>query len=198
MRSSFDRQLRPCFDSRLSGPPLLAAKADPSPVERAELDAGSAPARLLQTTTSRDSLKVLLAREGSAESLRLYARLTRAALDTKCLLRATFVAGCLFVLSFGVLASCALLLPDFFFNSPYFAIKVLTLVCVASFISEVEFLGCRLWHNIALTRLRRECHQLLLPSVESQPRALQDLVLPPGGKPLICSPSTSEKSQKKE
>lgn len=171
MRSSFDRQLRSCFDPDLFCVPPLAPNADSSFPGPPALCTGPTPVRMLEALAPGDSLKELLARDGSAESLRLHVRLTRAELDNRCLLRATFVAGGLFVLSFAVLGYCALLRPDFFSNSPHFAIKMLTLLCLASFISEVEFLGCRLWHHIALTRLRRECHLLLLPLVESQPSA---------------------------
>jgi len=143
-----------------------------------------------------DSLKVLLAREGGAQSLRLHAWLTKAELETSYLFRAAFVAGGLFVLSFAILGYCAVFLPDFFFNSPHLVVKSLTLLCLASFISELEFLGYRLWYRMALTRLRRECHQLLLPLVEYQPEVLR--IQPPVGKPVMSSSSAPEKPGKKE
>ena len=167
MKSSFDRQLRPCFDPKLICAPPSEPNADLTFPSQPAVCTG--PVRILKTRRSGESLKVLLAREGGAESLRLHVRLKRAELDTKCLLRATFVAGSLFILSSVSLGYCALLMPDLLFNTPHFAIKILALLCLASFISEVEFLGCRIWHHIALTRLRRECHQLLRALVESQP-----------------------------
>ena len=186
MRSSFDRQLRSCFDPdtfRGPPPPPNADSTFPGGIASGIASGtGSTPVRTLQTMAPGDGLKVLLAQEGSAESVSLLARLTKADLETRCLRRAGLLAGGLFMVSFGLLGFCGLFRPDFFFNGPHFVITTLTFLCLTSLLCEVEFFGCRLWHHLALRRLRRECHQLLLPFLESQSKAIQDARQSPVGK----------------
>ena len=142
--------------------------------------------------TQQAFLKVLLAQEGSPESLRLHDRLTRADRATKCIQRAMFLAGALFILSLAALSYCAFLPHDLFSDRTHFAIKSLTFVGLTSLISEVEFLGYRLWHRISVNRLQEECHRLLLPLVGSQLMEPQDIgqALPPFDNLLLFPPST--------
>ena len=184
MRSSFDRQLRPCSDICRFWTPPPAAEADSSPLTAAAHRADSASGPILERITLGESLKVLLAHEGGPERRRLHDSLTSAECGTRCIRRAVFLAGCLFVLSLEALAYCAALLPELVSDRVHFLTKGLSLVCLASFISEVEFLGYWLWHRISVNRLHQECRRRLLPLVGSQPIAPRDgvPVLPSFGK----------------
>jgi hypothetical protein len=144
------------------------AKDGSSPPMRAALSAGSPPVRPIKAIPTGDSLKALLGHEGSAENRHLLDNLTSAERGARSILHAMFMAGCLFVLSLSALVYCAVLLPDLVFDRVHFLTKSLSLVCVASFISGLEFVGYGFWHRLSLNRLHRECHRLLPPLVESQ------------------------------
>jgi hypothetical protein len=118
----------------------------------------------LERMTKGTSLQVRLAHEGSALSLQLLNRLTKADRDTRSILRAVFLAAVFFLLSVAALAYCALLQPEIFYDSAHFFIKILSFVCLTSLIAEVEFLGCRLSHRIVVNRLHQECRRLLSDS----------------------------------
>jgi hypothetical protein len=196
MDNSFARQLRPCADiSRFRELPPWA-KAESAPLTTPALRADLTPVCNLERNTTGDSLKWLLAYESSAESRRLHNSLTDAERGARCILRAMSLASYLFILSLAALAYCAALLPDFLSNRAHFIINSLSFVCLASFISAIEFLGCRLRHRISVNRLHHERHRLLLPLYESHLIPPQDTApaMPPIGKLQRCPWSAKEVS----
>ena len=115
----------------------------------------------LERMTKGTSLKVRLAHEGSAVSLQLHDRLMKVERDTRYILRAVFLAAVFFLLSVAGLAYCVLLRPEIFYDSAHFLVKILSFMCLASLITEVEFLGLQLSHQRLVHRLHQEGRRLL-------------------------------------
>jgi hypothetical protein len=85
-------------------------------------------------------LKRFLAEEGSAESLQLLERLTKAGGQTKRIHRALFWFGSLFLITLAGAGYCAVLLPDVLFRPPHFVIKSLLVFCTVSLLCATEAL----------------------------------------------------------
>lgn len=171
MTSTFDRQMAPCARNGLSvRPPAVATGASSPPIPHA-IGVKAALDRKLEHETQAAFLKALIALEDGEESRQLRASLTKADRERKCVCHAMLLMVALFILSLAGLSYCALLLPQGVFNPTRFVTMSLSVLGLASLISQLEFFGYLLWHRIAVNRLHKECRRRVLFLVESQLRA---------------------------
>ena len=168
MTSTFDRQMAPCARNGLSvRPPPVATGASSPPIPRAT-DVKAALDRKLEHETEVAFLKALIALEDGEESRQLRASLTKADRERKRICHAMLLMVALFILSLAGLGYCALLLPQGVFNPTRFVTTSLSVLGLASLISQLEFFGYLLWHRIAMNRLHKECRRRVLLLVESR------------------------------
>jgi hypothetical protein len=171
MRSDFENQLEPCARIGLHTPPAPVAEGNTSPPIPRPIYDKSAPARALEHKTQATFLKELIAIDDSEASLQLQDRLAKADRESRCIVRALFLMVTLFILSLAGLSYCALLLPQIFSNSTHVVTKSLSVLGLASLISQLEFFGYLLWHRFAMSRLHKECRHRALLLVQSRLRA---------------------------
>jgi hypothetical protein len=171
MTSTFDRQMEPCARNGHSVRPPPAAKGNSSPrIPRAICDK-SAPDRMLEHETQAAFLKALIGLEDGEASLELQDSLAKAERESKWIRHVMFLMVTLFSLSLAGLGYCAVLLPEIFFNPTHLVTKSLTVLGLASLISQLELFGYLLWHRLAVNRLHKECRRRVLLLVESQLKA---------------------------
>jgi len=168
MTSTFDRQLAPCARNGLSVPAPPVATGASSPPIPSPIGGKAAPDRVLEHETQAAFLKALIAYEDGEESRQLRDSLVKADRERKCLAHAMLLMVALFILSLAGLGYCALLLPQTLYNYTHFVTTSLSLLGLASLISQLEFFGYLLWHRSAVNRLHRECRRRVLLLVEPQ------------------------------
>jgi hypothetical protein len=148
-------------------PPPVATGASSPPIPRAT-GVKAAPDRKLEHETEAAFLKALIALEDGEESRQLRVSLTRAERERKRICHAMLLMVALFILSLAGLSYCALLLPQGFFNPTRFVTMSLSVLGLASLISQLEFFGYLLWHRTAMNHLHKECRRRVLLLVESR------------------------------
>jgi hypothetical protein len=121
--------------------------------------------------TQAGFLKVLIAYEDGDASRQLREGLAKADHESKRIRHAMFLVVTLFILSLAGLSYCAVLLPQIFFNPTHFVTLSLSVLGLASLISQLELFGYLLWHRFTVNRLHKECRRRVLLLVESQLRA---------------------------
>jgi hypothetical protein len=168
MTSAFDRQLAPCARNGPSVPaPPVATGASLPPIP-SPIGGKASPDRVLEHETQEAFLKALIAYEDGEESRQLRASLAKPDRERKCICRAMLLMVALFVLSLAGLGYCALLLPQTLYNYTHFVTTSLSLLGLASLISQLEFFGYLLWHRSTVNRLHKECRRRVLRLVEPQ------------------------------
>jgi hypothetical protein len=168
MTSTFDRQIAPCARNGLSvRPQPIATGASSPPIPRV-IGVKAALDRKLEHETQVAFLKALIALEDGEESRQLRASLTKADRERKRICHAMLLMVALFILSLAGLGYCALLLPPTLYNPSPFVTTSLSVLGLASLISQLEFFGYLLWHRVAVGRLHKECRRRVLLLVESQ------------------------------
>ena len=171
MKGNSSLQSEPCakFDHslRLSS----VAKSNGSPLIPREICDKSAPNRKLEHETQTGFLKALIAYEDNEVNLQLSSSLAKADREGKYIRYALFSMATLFILSIAGLVYCAVLLPQVFTNPAHIVTKGLSVLVLASLISQFEFFGYMLWKRTAVNRLHKECRRRVLLLVESQQSA---------------------------
>jgi hypothetical protein len=199
MISTFDRQLAPCARNGLSvRPPPVAMGNSSPPIPRAT-GGKSAPDRVVEHQSQTAFLKALIAYEDGEESRQLRDSLAKADRERKCLRHAILLMVALFIVSLAGLSYCALLLPQGFYSPRHFITMGLSVLGLASLISQLEFLGYLVWHRGAVNRLHKECRRRVLLLVESQLTASlrRSLSADPGrelGSTLASAPASSQET----
>jgi len=171
MKGNSSLQSEPCakFDHslRLSS----VAKRNGSPLIPREICDKSAPNRKLEHETQAGFLKALIAYEDNEVNLQLRSSLAKADREWKYIRYALFSMATLFILSVAGLVYCAVLLPRVFADPAHLVTKGLSVLVLASLISQFEFFGYMLWQRTAVNRLHKECRRRVLLLVESQQSA---------------------------
>jgi len=156
--AKFDHSLRPSSVTNSNGSPLIPR----------QIRDKSAPNRKLEHETQAGFLKTLIAYEDNELNLQLRSSLAKADREGKYVRYALFSMATLFILSVAGLVYCAVLLPRIFADPAHFVTKSLSVLVLASLISQFEFFGYMLWQRTAVNRLHKECRRRVLLLVESQ------------------------------
>jgi cytochrome c biogenesis protein CcdA len=123
---------------------------------------------MLKHETQAALLKALIALEDGEESRQLRASLTKADRERKRICHAMLLMATLFILSLAGLGYCVLLLRQTIYNPTHFVTTSLSVLGLASLISQLEFFGYLLWHRVRVGRLHKECRRRVLLLAESQ------------------------------
>jgi len=169
--STFATQIEPCARNGRSVPLPPVAKGKSSPQRPRAIYEKSAPDRMLGHETPAAFLKALIAYEEGETRLELQESLANAERESKWIRHVMFWMVTLFILSLAGLGYCAVLLPEIFFYPTHLATKSLTVLGLASLISQLELFGYLLWHRCKVNHLHKECRRRVLLLVESQLRA---------------------------
>jgi hypothetical protein len=168
MKDNSNLQSEPCAKFDYSMRPSSVAEGNGSPLIPREICDTSPPNRKLEHETQADFLKALIAYEDNEVNLELRSSLAKADREGKYIRYALFSMATLFILSVAGLVYCAVLLPQVFANPTHFVTKGLSVLVLASLISQFEFVGYMLWQRSAVNRLHKECRRRVLLLVESQ------------------------------
>jgi hypothetical protein len=93
---------------------------------------------MLEHETQAVFLKSLIAYEEGEARLELQESLAKAERESEWIRHVMFLMVTLFILSLAGLGYCAVLLPEIFFNPTHMATKSLTVLGLASLISQFE------------------------------------------------------------
>jgi hypothetical protein len=113
-------------------------------------------------------LKALMTYEDSVENRLLNERLSTAERNERCILYACRLVGVLAALGLGGLGYSAVLLPEFFDNSPHILIQFFSALGLGSTMCLAVFSGLWFWYRIAVNRVYVECRRVVMRMVESR------------------------------
>ncbi len=111
-------------------------------------------------------LKALLAHDNGIEHQSLKERLCVAERNERCLLYACRLVGVLVVVGVAGLGYSAVLLPEFFDNSPHFLIQFFSALGLGSIMCLTVFSALWFWYRSAVNRIYEECRQVVRRMVE--------------------------------
>jgi len=168
MRGDFEKQIESCARNSLCAPPLPIAKSNSGPLILRRIYEKSAPDRMRVHETQAAFLKALIAYEDGEASRQLQDGLAKAERESKCIRRAMFLVGILFMLSLSGLGYCSVLRPEFLHAPRSHVLSTLGGLGLGSLISLVVFFGCLLWNRASAGQLQKECRRKVLLLVESQ------------------------------
>ena len=111
-------------------------------------------------------MKALMAYEEGIEHQVLKERLCAAEKNERCLFYACRLVGCLVFVGLAGLGYSAVLLPQFFDNSPHFLIQFFSALGLGSVMCLAVFGGLWLWYRSAANRVYDECRKVVMKMIE--------------------------------
>jgi hypothetical protein len=123
-------------------------------------------------------LKTLLSLSETDEHRQLQERLAQAEKNEHCLLCACRLVGMLGALGLMGLGYSAVLLPEFFHNSPHLLVQFFSALGLGSAMCLVVFLGLWLYYRGAANRIHDECRRIVTRMLESRLRLPEHAFFP--------------------
>jgi hypothetical protein len=111
-------------------------------------------------------LRALMAYEDGIEHQLLKERLCAAEKNERCLVYACRLVGCLVLVGLAGLGYSAVLLPQFFDNSPHVLIQFFSALGLGSMMCLGVFGGLWFWYRIAVNRVYDECRKVVMRMIE--------------------------------
>ncbi|PYL00714.1 MAG: hypothetical protein DME19_04130 [Verrucomicrobia bacterium] len=116
-------------------------------------------------------LKTLILHGKMEDRMELQERIGKAERDEMCAWRALGLVSLLAVFCCCGICYSAVLIPEFFQNSPHLVVKIFTGLGLASLICAVVFLFSWLWYRGVLNRVHEECRRFVMATFEPRSRA---------------------------
>jgi hypothetical protein len=151
---------------------------------------------MMDRTKETAFLKLLLLHLGADETGLLTEPLNTAERNERCIRRALLLSTLLSLIALAGLCYSVVFLPDFFRNNAFQnwsepAIKLFSVLALASFISSLAFGGGWLWYRRVLHRRHTQCRRFLTMLIESRSAAPRTNIVQA---PLADFLSTAESS----